>query len=314
MLNIGNGILVVNKPKGVSSARVLGQIKRITGAKKAGHTGTLDPLATGVLICCLNRATKLARFFLHGDKTYNAVLGLGIETDTQDATGHVITLKTVPQLSTDTLKAVINRFVGRIEQKPPVYSALKHKGQPLYRLARKGQPVQKPARQVNIERIELLKLTDNDVHLRVACSSGTYIRTLCADIGRALGCGGYLKELCRTKSAGFSINDALSLEEIDQLAQKGTLGQKIVPMAQAIPFIPEYRADKVLTEKINYGRILESTDIKNPALLDYAGFIKVTDTHNRLLAIIRRKEAHNAFEYGCVFPHNESDENDAAPH
>jgi tRNA pseudouridine55 synthase len=314
MSNIGNGILVVNKPKGATSARVVGQIKRITRAQKAGHTGTLDPLATGVLVCCLNRATKLARFFLHGDKTYHATLGLGIETDTQDATGKVIARKAVPQLSIDSITATLNRFVGQIEQKPPVYSALKHRGQPLYKLARQGQPVQKPARQVDIKNIELIRLADHDVYFRVTCSSGTYVRTLCADIGRALDCAGYLKALCRTENAGFSICDALSIEEIDMLAQKGRLAEKIVPMAEAIPFMPAYRADKVLTEKIYYGRILEGTDIKDAALLDYTGFIKVTDTHNRLLAIIRRKAASSAFEYGCVFPRNNSDANTAAPH
>ena len=305
MSNIGSGILVVNKPKGASSARVIGRIKRITGAHKAGHTGTLDPMATGVLICCLNRATKLARFFLQGDKIYHAVLGLGFETDTQDATGSVIAQKPVPQFSTDSLTAVLNRFVGKLEQKPPVYSALKHKGQPLYKLARKGQPVQKPARKVHIKEIELIRIGENEIHFRVTCSSGTYVRTLCADIGRALGCGGYLKELCRTESAGFSILDTLSLEDIDALAQKGSLSKKVVPMADAIPFMPAYRADKVLTEKINYGRILEKTDIKDPALSDYAGYIKVTDPHNRLLAVIRRKQAHETFEYGCAFPRHD---------
>lgn len=303
MSRIGNGILVVDKPKGETSARVLGHIKRITGVRKAGHTGTLDPMATGVLVCCLNRATKLARFFLHSDKAYRAVLALGAETDTQDATGRVIAQKAVPKLAEDMLRSVFDRFTGQIEQIPPVYSALKHKGQPLYKLARNGRPVQKAARKIVIKRLGLLQIGDNEIIFQVTCSSGTYIRTLCADLGTALGCGGYLKDLRRIESGGFSITEALSIEEIARLAQEGRLQQKIVPMAESMPFMPTVRADKVLTEKINYGRIVKKADLKDRILGDYNGFIKVTDRHNRLLAIIHPKERGDSYDYDCTFPH-----------
>ena len=145
-----SGILVVDKPAGLTSAKVVARVKKLLGARKVGHTGTLDPFATGVLICCINKATKLSRFFLKGWKKYTAVLHLGIETDTQDSTGSVISVVNAVALDERFIRTVFQQFEGTIEQVPPVYSALKHKGVPLYKLARNGKPVQKPARQVTI--------------------------------------------------------------------------------------------------------------------------------------------------------------------
>ena len=208
----GNGIIIIDKPAGITSAKVVARLKEIVGARKVGHTGTLDPFATGVMICCLNRATRLARFFLSGDKKYKAVLCLGEETDTQDRTGKTISVCKDLEFSDKEIRDVFKEFEGPVAQMPPVFSSLKHKGTPLYKLARQGKPVQKPARQIVIH---YLKISDSDlpeIHFEVSCSSGTYIRALCADIGKRLGCGGHLKSLRRIESCGFSIDQALDLE------------------------------------------------------------------------------------------------------
>jgi tRNA pseudouridine55 synthase len=219
-----SGVLVLDKPEGISSAKVVAIVKKALGAGKAGHAGTLDPLATGVLVCCVNDATRLARFLMQGQKAYEAVLRLGQQTDSLDATGHV--LETAPdaavaQITATQIDAVARRFVGRIEQQPPVYSALKHKGTPLYRLARKGHPVQKPPRAVHIDDVQILSVDLPRVRFAVTCSPGTYIRTLAADMGAALGCGGHLEALRRTASSGFTLADALPLSAIAPRGREG---------------------------------------------------------------------------------------------
>ena len=188
-----SGIIVVDKPANITSARVVAVIKKRLGARKVGHTGTLDPFATGVLICCINKATKLARFFLQGWKKYTAVLHLGIETDTQDSTGSIISTSDRIDCSEKKIQSVIQQYEGTIEQFPPLYSALKYKGVALYKLARSGKPVQKPARRVFISYIKILEIRLPFIRFETFCSAGTYIRTLCADIGTSLGCGGHLK-------------------------------------------------------------------------------------------------------------------------
>ncbi|MGD8740958.1 MAG: tRNA pseudouridine(55) synthase TruB, partial [Desulfobacterales bacterium] len=216
-----NGIIVVDKPQNISSARVVAEVKRLLDARKVGHAGTLDPFAAGVLVCCINDATRLARFLLAGNKTYDATLKLGIETDTQDMTGTVTAVKPVKDWPEDAIKSAVKKFEGQIEQQPPVFSALKHKGTPLYRLARMGTPVQKPARKVHISKINILEVKLPLVHFEVACSAGTYIRTLCADIGQQLGCGGHLLALTRTESSGFKIQQALSLARLEKRVAAG---------------------------------------------------------------------------------------------
>ena len=195
----GSGILVVHKPEGISSAGVVSLVKRRLRADKVGHCGTLDPFASGVLVCCINQATRISRFFLHEDKSYEAVLRLGVETDTQDVTGK--TVATAPVTVTEeAIRSACSGMVGRMWQQPPAYSALKHEGVPLYRLARSGRPMQKPAREIVIHHLEVLAVDLPDVRFAVTCSGGTYVRTLAADLGRLLGCGAHLRRLVRTAS------------------------------------------------------------------------------------------------------------------
>ena len=244
-----NGIVVVDKPEGLSSAGVVARVKGIFGARKVGHTGTLDPFATGVLICCLNRATRLSRFFLKGDKAYEAELILGRVTDTQDATGVVIEQHPVDRLTVDQIRETAERFVGAITQVPPVYSALKHQGTPLYKLARRGEAVEKPARPIRVHRLDILEVNLPAVRFSVSCSSGTYVRTLCADIGRELGCGGHLRRLRRTASCGFPIDVAVSLETLAECRDQGCLHETMIPMNASLPFMPAAFADAELALK-----------------------------------------------------------------
>jgi tRNA pseudouridine55 synthase len=271
-----NGILLVDKPEGMTSAQVVARIKKLFGVRKVGHTGTLDPFATGILICCINRATRLARFFLHGNKKYEAVLHLGVETDTQDSTGIVTSTCDDVLFSEIKIRSVFNQFKGSIEQIPPVYSALKCKGTPLYKLARRGKPVQKPARRITIFNIEILKIHLPLIHFSVSCSAGTYIRTLCSDIGKRLGCGGHLKELRRIQSSGFSIAEAVKLSELENIAVYEKISHRIISMSKALQNMPEHIADRALAKKIMHGYILTKKDLKPLQPETTEDFIKIT--------------------------------------
>ena len=225
-----NGIIVIDKPKGLTSARVVSIVKKALNAKKVGHAGTLDPFAEGVLICCVNQATKLADFLLKGAKSYVAELKLGEETDTQDLTGTVVSSTAPGNYTTDSIDRVFKEFEGSIEQRPPVYSALKHKGTPLYKLARKGQPVQKPSRQVEIYRISILEIALPLIRFEVSCSAGTYIRSLAADVGTKLGCGAHLNALKRTASSGFTLDQAVALSELQGATSVNQLAEKFISL------------------------------------------------------------------------------------
>ena len=296
-----NGILVIDKPPGLSSARVVSIVKRLLQAQKVGHAGTLDPFATGVLIVCVNQATRLARFWLNSAKTYQAELCLGVETDTQDPTGTVISTCDAVDVPEDTLQAVMKSFVGTMNQAPPVYSALKHQGVPLYRLARKGEPFQKPARQIQIYRLEILDIALPMVRFEVSCSAGTYIRTLCADIGKILGCGGHLKNLRRTASSGYSITDAIPLSELEELARSGDVDRHLTGMSKALPDMVSFQADKALTDKLKYGMMITIADVSPSCLLPGENLVKIIDENNRLLSILCYDPVQHGFMYCCSF-------------
>lgn len=306
-----SGILVVDKPAGISSAKVVAIVKKALSAKKVGHTGTLDPFATGVLICCINNATKLAKFFLQGKKKYTALAHLGVETDTQDSTGNIISECNKVNFSENQIRSVFKRFEGKIEQLPPVFSALKHEGVPLYKLARKGKPVQKPARSVFISYIDILDISLPFVRFEVLCSSGTYVRTLCSDIGASLGCGGHLKELRRIESSQFSIRDAVTVSELEELAKCGKLSQRLINMADALKDMNSLIANDDLTQKIFHGSIITQKDVF-PDLVksqsgdqadDQNGLFKILNRENKLIAVLTFDKGKNSFKYNCVF-HN----------
>lgn len=296
-----NGILIVDKPRDMTSARVISRIKRISGINKIGHTGTLDPMATGVMICPINRATRLSRFFLAGSKKYTAVLRLGIETDTQDATGSILTERSIDMVSEAGVYAACQQFIGEIVQTPPAYSALKHKGVPLYKYARKGNAVIKPPRKVVISAIRIMDMDLPNVRFEVECSAGTYVRTLCADIGNVLGCGGHLKALRRTACGGYGIHEATPLAEIESHGSLETLRDRLISMSDALEGMPAYIADSGLLEKIQYGKPIASDDLNLKMADGGRPFIKIIDKENQLLAVVHPDETRGQYNYCCVF-------------
>lgn len=215
-----SGIIIFDKPLGFSSNGALQKVRWLLNADKGGHTGSLDPLATGVLPLCFGEATKFSRYLLDADKEYEAVMQLGVTTNTGDAEGEVLEIKAVNVTAAD-IEQVLPQFRGEIEQIPPMYSALKKDGQPLYKLARQGITVERPPRTVSIDRLELLSCADDQARIVVACSKGTYIRTLVEDIGAALGCGAHVAQLRRTKAGPFDLTHAVTLEKLEKLHEEG---------------------------------------------------------------------------------------------
>jgi tRNA pseudouridine55 synthase len=301
MRNKSDGFLIIDKPADISSAKVVSQVKKLLGAAKVGHTGTLDPFATGVLVCCINNATRLSRFLTHDKKTYSAVIKLGIETDTQDLTGNIISSCNKVNFSSSELEMTFKRFEGEIKQQPPVYSALKHKGVPLYKLARKGKPVQKKPRRVFISYIKILKISLPLVHFEVSCSSGTYIRTLCADIGNVLGCGACLKELRRVENNGFKISEALTLEEVRNLNMCNRLSARVINMSNPLDYMPGCIADDFLAAKLKHGHTITKKDIALKQAHINEGCIKVLDKNDNLMAILKMGKNSEKYQYCCVF-------------
>jgi len=214
-----NVVINLNKPADISSQQAVTRVKRLLGVRRAGHTGTLDPLATGVLIICLNEATKIARFLPDLEKEYIFRLKLGEKTDTYDSTGRIIEKKNPAAVHEDDVQRVLSEFLGYIRQTPPMFSAVKKGGVPLYKLARKGMTVERAERTVRIHQLELLSFQSPYVDVRATCSKGTYIRTLCDDIGDRLGTGAHMTSLTRVRVGNFKIQDAATPEELQRGAE-----------------------------------------------------------------------------------------------
>ena len=213
-----NGIVIVDKPQDWTSQDVTARLRRVFLTRRIGHGGTLDPMATGVLPVFVGRATRAVEFFEHAEKTYQTVLRLGLTTDTEDITGTVLTSQEV-SVTEEQVQAVLAQFRGQIMQVPPMYSALKVNGQKLCDLARKGRQVERQPRPITIFQLKLLKIQENDLYLQVRCSKGTYIRTLCKDIGQALGCGGCMASLRRITAGDYTIDQAIPLETLLEASQ-----------------------------------------------------------------------------------------------
>ncbi|KPK39092.1 MAG: tRNA pseudouridine synthase B [Gammaproteobacteria bacterium SG8_47] len=233
-----HGILLLDKPVGITSNAALQTVKRLYRANKAGHTGNLDPMASGVLPICLGEATKMSAFLLEADKRYRGIIKLGVRTSTADAEGEVLETHEVPALSAEVIESVLARFRGRIEQVPPMHSAVKYKGQPLYKLAHKGLEVERKAREIEIYALDLVRIEGDELEVDVHCTKGTYVRTLAEDIGAALGCGGHLSALRRTAVGMFRLDDAVALAELQHLAEdadaQARLDEFLLPMEEAL--------------------------------------------------------------------------------
>lgn len=225
-----HGVLNINKEKGFTSHDVVAKLRGIVGQKKIGHTGTLDPDATGVLPVCLGKATKLCDMLTEKDKTYETVMLLGKTTDTQDISGEILSEESLNGIHEDAVVKCIEEFVGDYMQVPPMYSALKVNGKKLYELAREGIEIERKARPVVIHEIKILEVDLPRVRMEVSCSKGTYIRTLCHDIGQRLGCGACMETLIRTKVTRFELAESLTLKEVEELKEAGRLDEVLVPI------------------------------------------------------------------------------------
>lgn len=235
-----NGILLLDKPVGLTSNAALQVVKRLYQAQKAGHTGSLDPLASGLLPICLGAATKLSGYLLNADKSYQFTCRLGISTTTGDAEGEVTATYPLPALSRELLEEVLQRFVGESLQTPPMYSALKRNGQPLYKLARQGIEVERAPRAVTIHELQLLRWEGELLECRMRCSKGTYVRTLAEDVGKALGCGAHIAALRRTAVQPYDTAQLLTLDALHEVAERGfaALDALLLPLDSALAHWP----------------------------------------------------------------------------
>ncbi|MFC2973400.1 tRNA pseudouridine(55) synthase TruB [Azotobacter bryophylli] len=276
-----DGILVLDKPRGLTSNAALQKIRWLLNAEKAGHTGSLDPLATGVLPLCFGEATKFSQYLLDADKGYETLMHLGVTTATGDAEGEVLERRDV-SVDRDALEAVLSRFRGEISQIPPMYSALKRDGQPLYKLARAGEVVEREPRSVTIGRLDLLSFEPPFARLSVACSKGTYIRTLVEDIGQALGAGAHVAELRRTQAGPFSLDQAISLESLEQAHAEGgseALDRFLLPADSGLEHWPLLQ----LSEHSSY-YWLHGQPVRAPQAPKF-GMVRVQDHEGRFIGI-----------------------------
>ena len=284
-----DGVLVVDKPEGITSMEVVRTVKRRFMVKKAGHLGTLDPFATGVLPVILNEATKLVPFLEEEPKEYGATLKLGEETSTDDPTGEIRLRAPLDKVTAAIIERAFESFVGVIEQMPPMFSALKVQGKPLYRLARKGLEVERKKRTVKIFNLQIESISLPLVHFRVSCSKGTYIRTLARDIGRQIGCGSHLIRLRRLRNGPFTLEQAVSWETLTTCSGPRALEPWLIDMKGALDHLPEVMGDEGLVNKIRFGRQMTVRDLPSQALSIFGEreWIKVTSPQDDLVAILR---------------------------
>jgi tRNA pseudouridine55 synthase len=278
-------IINLNKPRDISSHDAVSKVKKILKAKKAGHAGTLDPLATGVLIVCVNRATRLASYFSGQDKEYRAVMKLGETTDTQDAYGTILEKRAIADIDEGNIRNVLLSLKGTLLQEPPMFSALKHKGTPLYKLARKGIDVERKTREITVHEIELIDIDLPYVTFRTVCSTGTYIRTLCNDIGNKLGTGAHLFGLERSAVGQFHINDSLTIEELAAHNERFDV-KGVYTMDGALAWMPELRIHESLVSSIKNGAPITPSqcDLSSEELKNATG-IRIKSPDNELLAV-----------------------------
>ena len=297
-----SGIINVYKEKGFTSFDVVAKLRGILRTKKIGHTGTLDPDAEGVLPVCIGRATKVCDILTDKDKVYEAVMLLGVETDTQDTSGEVLCEKPV-EADKDAVEKAILSFVGEYDQVPPMYSALKVNGKKLYELAREGKTVERKARRVNIFSIEILEIDLPRVRMSVHCSKGTYIRTLCHDIGNMLGCGGCMDKLLRTKVGVFELKDTLKLAQIDELAKMGMVEEKIISVDELFEDYTKVWVKQEFDVVVQNGNRVEKRMFTEKLPLNTER-LRVYDSKNAFIGIFEYSEERKDFKPVKMFYEN----------
>ncbi|AZR72396.1 tRNA pseudouridine(55) synthase TruB [Anoxybacter fermentans] len=292
-----NGILNILKPAGMTSFDVVAKIKGLVKTKKVGHTGTLDPDAVGVLPICLGKATRMVEFLMEDRKFYRAQVTLGIETDTQDAKGKIIAQHEISNIDEGKIRQVLTQFIGKIEQIPPMVSAVKHKGKRLYELARQGIEVERKPREVKIYSLKLLRVNLPHFWIDVECSKGTYIRTLAHDIGKALGVGAHLSYLIRIKTGEFSLEESVTIPEVFEASQKNRISDLILPIDWGVRSLPKVLIkDKVQKKAYNGGQLQKRDYQKFPEGLgkgelvrvySKSGFISISEVYDPERQILR---------------------------
>jgi len=284
-----DGLLIVDKPEGMTSLDVVKEIKRRFHVKKAGHIGTLDPFATGVLPIVINEGTKLVPFLEEEPKEYEAVMKLGEETTTDDFTGKVTLRGSWDDVTPELIHRVFQNFLGRIQQIPPMFSALKLNGIPLYRLARKGIEVERKEREVEIFKLQIEEMNLPKVRFKVSCSKGTYIRTLGKDIGKKIGCGAHLLSLKRIRSGLFTLEGAIPWERLKNLSSAEELSPWMISLKEALPRLPEVIGDERLVKKIRFGKKMVVRDLSSYTLpaFEKGQWLKMTSPEEGLVAILR---------------------------
>jgi len=288
-----DGVIVVDKPRGLSSAEVVARVKQGLRARRAGHTGTLDPMATGVLPVCLGSATRLAAYLLSDDKGYEGELELGVETDTLDSEGQVVRRREGEARSVEepALAEAMAGVAGACEQVPPMYSALKRGGRPLYELARAGKTVERAPRSVRIDRFELIEYSPPRARFAVDCSKGTYVRSLVADLGERLGCGAHLTSLRRTRSGRFRLEDSIQLDDIKEEMDDSA----ILPPADAVGHLPGFALPERVISAVSCGQQVEWTSITDAAPHP-EGVCRLLTPDGALLALARVEGGRLRFE------------------
>ncbi len=249
-----SGILVIDKAKGMTSHDVVACVRKISAQRKVGHAGTLDPLATGVLLLCLGQATRVAEYLMNHDKTYRASIRLGISTDTYDTEGQITGQCEAGHITQAQAERELAQLVGTLEQLPPMYSAVKHRGKPLYRLARRGVTVARKPRQVKIVRLDMVGWSPPDMQVEIECSRGTYVRSLAHDLGQHLGCGAHLVDLVRIASGPFHIRRATTLEQVEQAFAQGHGDQLLLPLDAALEEFSAVTLDHTAEKSIAFGQ------------------------------------------------------------
>ncbi len=296
-----HGVMNVCKEKGYTSHDVVAVLRRITGQKKIGHTGTLDPDARGVLPVCLGKGTKLCELLTGEDKTYETVLLLGKVTDTQDISGKVLAEQCVDSLKVEEVEAAVFSFLGEYEQTPPMYSALKVNGKKLYELARSGQLVERKTRRVYITDIKLLEINLPRVRMKVTCSKGTYIRTLCHDIGEKLGLGGCMEELIRTRVGRFTMENSRTLEEIAHIFSDGEVSELLVPVDEMFDSAPRACVTDAWEKAARNGSSLpEDAAVCEKTLIDNER-VRLYDREERFIALYRWREKTGEYRLEKMF-------------
>jgi len=282
-------VLVVDKPSGMTSHDVVQRVRRSSRVKKVGHTGTLDPAATGVLVLLMGRATRLAQFFVNDDKEYRGHMVLGVTTDSQDADGRVLEKGDPSGVTLPEIENAFAQFVGEIEQVPPMVSAVKHEGTPLYVLARKGVVVDREARRIVVQKLEVTGFESPRVEFEIVCSSGTYVRTIASDVGELLGCGAHLGELSRTRVGVFGVEQMASLGELERARRD--LSSFGVPMLEALSHLPLLTVDEWEEESLSTGGAIDVAPERLAESPD--DLVRITADGAELLAIGRRSAEKN---------------------